>query len=154
VISLDDYEYPLTVRTWRKVGATLEIARRGWPGFTYHASATAVGTLIAIAIAYLVSIAGGLVSAVPAAVVGSVALNTVAIVMIVRLAPKQLLRARATELLDAEPGRIVDTMKRIFAGPRYAALGLENADDWDVLDALWDLPERSPRSSRCASAFR
>jgi Sigma-70, region 4 len=143
VISLDDYEYPLTVKTWRKVGALLEIVGRGWPGFTYHASANAVGTLVAIAIAYLVSVAGGLVNAVPAAVVGSVVLLVIVVlVMTFRLAPKQLLRAKATELLDAEPGRIVDAMKRIFASPRYTALGLENAADWDILDGLWDLPER------------
>jgi len=128
VISIDDYAYPVTVRTWRKVGATLQIARHGWPGFTYHASANAVGTLVAISIAYLVSLAGGLVSAVPATVVGSVVVvGAVVVAMVFRLAPKQLLRAKATELLDAEPGgRIVESMRKIFASPRFPAIDLDD----------------------------
>jgi RNA polymerase sigma factor (sigma-70 family) len=145
VISLDDYQYPLTVRTWRKVNATLALVRSGGPGFTYQASANAIGTLVALAIAYLVGIAGGLVSAVPSAVIASVGLlGVTAVAALLRLAPKQLLRARATELLDAEPARIVDSMKKIFATPRYpATVDVDDADaEWAILDGLWALPER------------
>ena len=68
---------------------------------------------------------------------------TVVVALIVRLAPKQLLRARATELLDAEPARIVQTMKKIFASPRFPDLDQEGEEsDWQILDAVWDLPER------------
>ena len=102
---------------------------------------------MAISIAYLVSLAGGLVNAVPVAIVGSLAVvAAVVVALIFRLAPKQLLRARATELLDAEPGRIVETMKRIFTSPRSRFrldLDSENEEsDWDILDGLWGLPER------------
>ena len=140
---LEDDTYPLTARTWRKANATLRIARHGWAEFTYHASANAVGTLVAISIAYLVSLAGGLVNAVPVAIVGSLAVvAAVVVAAIFRLAPKQLLRATATELLDAEPGRIVETMKRIFASPRFPEFDLESEDsDWEILDGLWGLPE-------------
>jgi hypothetical protein len=147
-----DFEtpYPLTVRTWRQVGATWRIVRHGWPGFSYDASAQAVGTLVAIAIAYLFSLAVGLVNAVPAAVVGSLLVVAgVVVAAFFRLAPRQLLRARATELLDAEPARIVETMKKIFASPRFPNVRLDIPGKWgiadsdfQILDALWELPER------------
>lgn len=142
---LEEDSYPLIARTWRKANATLRILRRGWAEFTYHASAQAVGTLVAISIVYLVSLAAGLVSAVPVAVVAALAVVVAAAVtLIFRLAPKQLLRARATELLDAEPGRIVETMKKILVSPtsRWLNLDLESEEsDWDILDGLWNLPE-------------
>jgi hypothetical protein len=148
---IDETPYPRTVRTWRQVGAVWRTVRHGWPGFTYDASAQAVGTLVALAIAYLFSIAIGLVSAVPAAVVGSLLVVAgVLVAAFFRLAPKQLLRAKATELLDAEPGRIVETMNKIFASPRFPNVRLDNPDpDWgfadsdlEILDGVWELPER------------
>jgi Sigma-70, region 4 len=142
VVLVEDDTYPFIARTWRKANATLRVVRRGWPEFTYHAGANAVGTLVAISVAYLVSIAGGLVTAVPAAVVGALAVVVgVGAVLVFRLAPKQLLRARATELLDAEPARIVETLKKIFASPRFPDLDPGEETDWDILDAVWDLPE-------------
>jgi RNA polymerase sigma factor (sigma-70 family) len=142
---VEEDTYPLVARTWRRANATLRIVRRGWSGFTYHASANAVGTLLAISIAYLVSLAGGLVNAVPIAIVGSlVAIAAAVAAIIYRLAPRQLLRARATELLDGEPARIVETMKKIFAAPKSTfRVDLKGEEsDWQILDALWDLPER------------
>ena len=139
---VEEDTYPVIARTWRKTNATLHVVRQGWPGFTYHEAANAAGTLVAISIAYLVSVAGGLVNAVPAAVVGAVvAVVAVVVVLIFRLAPKQLLKARATELLDKEPGRIVETMKKIFASDRFPDVDLGEETDWDILDAVWDLPE-------------
>jgi hypothetical protein len=86
VVFVEDDTYPLIARTWRQANATLRIVRRGWPGFTYHASANAVGTLVAISVAYLVSLAGGLVNAVPAAIVASlVAVAAAVVAMIYRL---------------------------------------------------------------------
>jgi len=147
VAFVEDDTYPLIARTWRRINATLRIVGRGWPGFTYHAGANAAGTLFAISVAYLVSLAAGLVSAVPVAIFASLLAVVVAVgAMIVKLAPKQLLRARATEILDAEPGRIVDSMKKIFAAPKSQIrldLDLENENStWNILDGLWDLPER------------
>jgi RNA polymerase sigma factor (sigma-70 family) len=146
IVFLEDDTYPLIARTWRKANATLRIARHSWRAFTYQASANAVGTLVAASVAYLVILAGGLVEAVPAALIGSLAVVVAAVVVtIVRLAPKQLLRARATELLDAEPGRVVETMKKIYASPKSRFrldLDLESEEtDWQILDGVWDLPE-------------
>jgi hypothetical protein len=130
----DDYALPRSTRVWRKVLATSRIVRRGSPDFTYHASANAVGTLVAIAIAYLVSLAAGLVAAVPFAVIASLlAVGAAVVATVFRLAPKRLLMARASEVLDVEPGPVVESMKRMFAP--------ENVDEWDVLDAVWELPE-------------
>jgi hypothetical protein len=153
VIGEDDYAFSRTTIAWRKVNATLRIARHGWRGFTYQASANAVGTLVALAIAYLVGLAGGLVTAEPVAVVSSIAvLAAVVVVTALRLAPKQLLIARASEFLEAEPSRIVEAMKQILTSHGYLASG----DDatWDILDGLWSLPEPSERSLRSALADR
>jgi DNA-directed RNA polymerase specialized sigma24 family protein len=94
---------------------------------------------------YLVSLAGGLVTAVPVAIVASLAAAVgAAAALLYRLAPKQLLRAKATELLDAEPGRVVESMKKILSAPKSTfVFELESGEesDWDILDAVWDLPE-------------
>jgi hypothetical protein len=133
VIVDEDYAPSRQIRTWRSVLRRWRIVRHA-PNFAYQASATAVGTLIAIAIAYLVGLAGGVVTAAPLAVILSiVGLAAVAVLIVFRLAPKRLLMARVSELLDSEPGRIVETLKKILEPDSYS--------DWDLFDAVWNLPE-------------
>lgn len=140
VIGDEDGEYAVSreIRAWRSALRWGRIIRRASPGFTYQAAATAVGTVGGGLVLYLISVAAGLIAATPLGVtlaaVGAV-LGGAAVVF--RLAPKRLVAARVSELLDTEPGRIVDTLQRIYAPGEYSV--------WDLFDAVWNLPD--PRRS-------